>query len=82
MWEVARSPMDEHNMLHKANEISKFFASYPHDEAVAGIQNHLRMYWVPHMRQQIIDYVADGGADLHPLAVEAVKRLDAPVIRS
>ena len=74
--------MDEHNMLHKANEISKFFASYPHDEAVAGIAGHLRMYWVPRMRRQIIDYVENGGTELHPLAVEAVKRLDAPVIRS
>jgi formate dehydrogenase subunit delta len=81
LWEAARSPMDEHNMLHKANEISKFFASYPHDEAVAGIQNHLRMYWVPRMRRQIIDYVADGGAELHPLAVEAVKGLEMPLIR-
>ena len=68
-------------MLHKANEISKFFASYPHDEAVAGIQNHLRMYWVPRMRRQIIEYVENGGPGLNPLAVEAVKRLDAPVIR-
>jgi formate dehydrogenase subunit delta len=49
---------------------------------VAGIQNHLRMYWVPRMRRQIIDYVAAGGTGLHPLGVEAVKRLDAPVIRS
>jgi len=73
--------MDEHNMVHKANEISKFFASYSHDEAVAGIQNHIRMYWVPRMRQQIIDYVAGGAAGLHPLAIEAVKRLETPVIR-
>jgi formate dehydrogenase subunit delta len=73
--------MDEHNMIHKANEISKFFASYSDEEAIAGIQNHIRMYWVPRMRRQIIDYVADGGTELHPLAVEAVKRLDAPVIR-
>jgi formate dehydrogenase subunit delta len=69
-------------MVHKANEISKFFASFPQEEAVAGIQNHIRMYWVPRMRRQIIDYVADGGTELHPLAVAAVKRLDAPVIRS
>ena len=73
--------MDEHNMVHKANEISKFFASFPHDEAVASVANHLRMYWVPRMRRQIIEYVENGGDGLLPLAQEAVKRLDAPVVR-
>jgi formate dehydrogenase subunit delta len=74
--------MDEKNMVHKANVIAEFFASYPHDQAVAGIANHLRMYWVPRMRRQIIEYVNSGGAGLHELALEAVKRLDMPVIRT
>jgi formate dehydrogenase subunit delta len=62
-------------MLHKANQITLFFASYPHDEAVAGVANHLRMYWVPRMRQQLIEYVQNGGQALHPVAVEAVTQL-------
>jgi hypothetical protein len=34
------------------------------------------------MRRQIIDYVEqDDGEGLHELAIEAVKRLPAPVIR-
>lgn len=70
-------------MLHKANVIAQFFASYPHDEAVAGIANHMRMYWVPRMRVQIIEYVqAHGGEGLHELAAEAVGRLEMPVIRT
>ena len=51
------------------------------EEAVAGVANHLQPYWVPRMRRQIIDYVAAGGEGLHPLAIEAVKRLPAPVVR-
>ena len=74
--------MDQENMLHKANVIAAFFASYPHEEAVAGVANHIRMYWVPRMRAQIIDYVKDhGGEGLHELVPEAVARLEAPVIR-
>ena len=73
--------MEEHKMVHNANQITLFFASYGHDEAVAGIANHLRLYWVPRMRRQLIDYVAAGGEGLHPLAIEAVKRLPAPVVR-
>jgi formate dehydrogenase subunit delta len=75
--------MDEQNMLHKANSIASFFASYPHDEAVAGVANHLRLYWVPRMRAQIIKYVEEHGSEgLNPIAVEAVQSLDAPVIRT
>lgn len=70
-------------MLHKANVIAAFFAAYPRDEAVAGIANHLRMYWVPRMRAQIIEYVQKhGGEGLHELVPEAVARLETPVIRS
>ena len=70
-------------MLHKANSIASFFASYPHEEAVAGVANHLRMYWVPRMRAQIIEYVNKHGSEgLHPLAAEAVGRLEMPVIRT
>ena len=73
--------MEEHKMVHNANQIASFFAAYPHDEAVAGVANHLKMYWVPRMRRQIIDYVAKGGEGLSPLAIEAVKRLPEPVVR-
>lgn len=75
--------MDEKNMLHKANVIAAFFAGYPREEAVAGIANHLRMYWVPRMRAQLIEYVQEhGGEGLHELVPEAVARLEMPVIRS
>jgi formate dehydrogenase subunit delta len=67
--------MEAEHMVHMANQIAMFFASYPHDEAVAGVIDHLKSFWEPRMRKQIIDYVADGGHGLHALAVEAVKRL-------
>ena len=68
--------MDERVMVHKANQITLFFAAYPRDEAIAGVEDHLRRFWEPRMRRQIIDYVTHGGEGLHELAVEAVKRLE------
>jgi len=63
-------------MVHKANQIALFFASYSREEGIEGVRNHLKSFWVPRMRAQIIDYVANGGGGLHELAVEAVKRLE------
>jgi formate dehydrogenase subunit delta len=74
--------MDPEKMVHNANQISLFFSSYPREEAIEGIANHLRQFWVPRMRRQIIDYVdKDGATGLNELAIEAVKRLPAPVVR-
>jgi len=68
--------MEPEYMVHTANQIALFFASYPHDEAVAGVTDHLQKFWEPRMRKQIIEYVAHGGGGLHQLALEAVKKLD------
>jgi formate dehydrogenase subunit delta len=73
--------MEAENMIHMANQIAIFFASYPHDEAVAGVTDHLEKFWEPRMRRQIIEYVAHGGRGLHEYALEAVKRL-APIAAS
>jgi formate dehydrogenase subunit delta len=62
-------------MVHMANQIALFFAAYPHDEAVAGVTDHLKRFWERRMQQQIIQYVAEGGSGLHELALEAVRRL-------
>jgi len=67
--------MDSENMVHMANQIAVFFASYPRDEAVAGVTDHFQKFWEPRMRKQIIEYVANGGGGLHELALEAVKHL-------
>ena len=67
--------MESDRMVHRANQIALYFAVYPHDEAVAGVLDHLKKFWERRMRDQIIAYVADGGQGLHELALEAVKRL-------
>ena len=67
--------MEPEHMVHMANQIAQFFASYPHDEALAGVTDHFQKFWEPRMRKQIEEYVAHGGSGLHELAIEAVKGL-------
>jgi len=62
-------------MVHSANQIAQFFASYPHEEAVAGVADHIQKVWEKRMRQQLQDYIGQGGGGLHELALEAAKRL-------
>lgn len=70
--------MDSVRLVTMANDIANFFAGEPdRDAAVAGVTNHLRRFWEPRMRQQIVSYLAAGGSGLSPLAAEAVARLAA-----
>ena len=68
--------MNIERLTQMANQISQFFESQPdHAEAVAGVADHLRRFWDPRMRREIIAHLGAGGADLRPLALEAVTRL-------
>ena len=67
--------MTPENMVHMANQIALFFNSYPREEAIAGVADHLKRFWEPRMRKQIVAYAAEGGAGLHELVREAVQRL-------
>lgn len=69
--------MNNENLIKMANDISAFFQSDPdHAAAVHGVVDHLRKFWDPRMRKQIIAHYHAGGAGLSELAKEAVKQLD------
>jgi formate dehydrogenase subunit delta len=67
--------MKTSTMVHNANQIALFFSSYPREEAIAGVTEHLKKFWERRMKDQIVQYVAEDGGGLHDLVVEAVKRL-------
>ena len=71
-----RAPVSDEIMIHRANQIAAFFASYPEDEAIAGVTDHFKRFWEPRMREQIKAYVAAGGQGLHALVPPAVAKLD------
>jgi len=62
-------------MVHMVNQIALFFQSSPHDEAVAGVRNHLKQFWEPRMLRQLLAYITAGGTGLHELVLDAAKTL-------
>ena len=65
--------MDIDHLVTMANDIGKYFAAYPSNaDAVAAIEHHLRHFWEPRMRRDIIEYVARGGAGVNPIVREAI----------
>jgi formate dehydrogenase subunit delta len=75
MSAVYRAPAAESKLVTMANQIARFFASQPHDEAVSGIEAHIRKFWDPRMGAKILGLVAAGGDGLDPLARAAIDRL-------
>ena len=67
--------MKAENLVHMANQIALFFASYPREDAIAGVADHLLKFWDPRMRRELLDYVAGEGSGLHELVLAAAPRL-------
>lgn len=66
-------------LIKMANEISAFFAAEPDTEQAAkDVAGHLRRYWEPRMRRQIISHCEQRqGAGLSDLAQRGVRLLAA-----
>ncbi|MDE2148245.1 MAG: formate dehydrogenase subunit delta [Gammaproteobacteria bacterium] len=68
--------MNIEHLVGMANDICDYFAAESdRDAAVAGVAGHLRKFWDPRMRTQIIAHLRSGGAGLSELARLAVQRL-------
>ena len=70
--------MTTQRLVHMANQVASFFASYAEAEAIDGTANHLKSFWDPRMRREIEAHLKDkAGAGLSHIALEAVKRIAA-----
>ena len=71
--------MDIHHLVTMANQIADFFRTSNPDraEAVAATAHHLRNFWDPRMRREIIARLHDGVgvADLNEVARDAIYQL-------
>lgn len=67
--------MSRRNLVHMANQIGKFFASRDPATAAESIADHLRSFWDPSMRAEIIACLDEGGEGLDPAVREAVASL-------
>jgi formate dehydrogenase subunit delta len=65
------------HLAEMVNDIAHFFAAEPDREtAVNGVSGHLKKFWDPRMRRQIVAYLHDqGGGELSELARAGVARL-------
>jgi formate dehydrogenase subunit delta len=68
-------------LIKMANEIGEFFTGVEvndPDAAARDVANHLKRYWAPRMRAQMLKYYEErGGAGLSDLAKSAVALLHA-----
>lgn len=67
--------MDHKKLVRMANQIAQFFAAEPDPKAaVDGVVGHLRRFWEPRMRKEILAAFDRGEtAEMHALVVEALK---------
>jgi formate dehydrogenase subunit delta len=65
--------MDPQHLVAMVNEIAAFFAGEDPANAAANVANHLRRYWDPRMRKQILAHVGKGGEGLTAVARAGVE---------
>jgi formate dehydrogenase subunit delta len=71
--------LDDHRLVHKVNQIALFFEPYPREAAIEGVVDHLKKFWTPTMRQQLVEFAAtEQDGQLHTLVHEAAARLALP----
>lgn len=67
--------MNSDNLIRMANRIGDFFEAQPdRDQALEGVANHIRMFWEPRMRQQLLVTLDEGGHGLSEIVLRAVQR--------
>lgn len=68
--------MEIARLVAMANDIAAFFdGESPGAAAVEGVSLHLRKFWEPRMRREIIEHAQRGGAGLCATARAAVEKL-------
>lgn len=66
---------DVQSIVRMANQIAEAFKASPPAEAADSAASHIRLFWAPRMRQQLIDHAASHPSDLLPATIAAVEVL-------
>lgn len=71
--------MSPDKLVYMANQIATFFSSQPGDDQADSVALHMRDFWEPRMRTQLLEIADSGSGDtgLSPIARAAVERLRA-----
>jgi len=62
-------------IIEMINQIDDFFKPYPEKRRIEGIRNHLKTYWDPRMRNQLINMIDRDNILLSPSIVHSVQLL-------
>lgn len=67
--------MDPQHLIHMANRIGEFFQADPDRQAaLEGIAGHMKRFWDPRMRREILRWVDEHAAEgLSPLVTDALR---------
>ncbi len=66
--------MDIQHLVEMANQIGKFHEAFPdRNEALGDAAGHIRRFWDPRMRRQLLEHVDLGAAGLEPFILEAIR---------
>ena len=70
--------MEIDHLVKMANQIGDYFGGYPdRDENVKAIAQHVRNFWEPRMRREIVAHINQtGGGDLKEIVREALLTLE------
>ncbi len=68
--------MDAARLVVMANQIARFFDAQGEAACVAGVEDHLRKFWDPRMRREILAHLEAGGEGLAPAVRTAVTLLE------
>jgi len=71
--------MNPVRLVYMANQIGNFFSTEDPKTAVAMITDHLKKYWDPRMRTEIVAYLDGGGGGLDEPVRQAVLQLSNPI---
>lgn len=67
--------MHVETLVRMANQIGTFFEAMPdRSAALEEMAQHVRRFWEPRMRQQLLAHVDEGGEGLSLMAQEAIRR--------
>ena len=68
--------MDAKSLVHMANRIGEFFGAMPdREEASQGVATHLRKFWDPRMRRELLAHIDQhAGEGLSELVLSALQQ--------
>jgi formate dehydrogenase subunit delta len=67
--------MNSENLIRMANRIGQFFEAMPdREEALDGIATHLRKFWEPRMRRQLLELLDRDTSGADEIVVRAIER--------